>query len=82
MVTLMNGRSIQTVRLKGRGRNEGESILTELQREYRDIRQGPNGLICMVVRQDAQKTKNSGAILRIEPIETEIRLWPSSESTS
>jgi aldose sugar dehydrogenase len=71
IVTGMSGRLIQTVRLKGRGQNERESILTELRREYRDIRQGPDGFIYLVVRQDARQTKNSGAILRIEPVNSQ-----------
>jgi aldose sugar dehydrogenase len=68
IVTGMSGRLVQTVRQKGRGQNERESILTQLRREFRDIRQGPDGLIYLVVRQDAKQTKNSGAILRIEPV--------------
>lgn len=70
IVTGMSGRMIQTVRLTGRGENERESILTELRQEYRDIRQGPDGFIYLVVRQDAKKNKNTGAVLRIEPVES------------
>jgi len=68
IVTGMSGRLVQTVRQKGRGQNERESILTQLRSEFRDIRQGADGLIYLVVRQDAKQTKNSGAILRIEPV--------------
>jgi glucose/arabinose dehydrogenase len=67
-VTGMSGRLVQTVRQKGRGQNERESILTQLRREFRDIRQGPDGLIYVVVRQDAKQTKKSGAVLRLEPV--------------
>ena len=68
-VTGMSGRLVQTVRQKGRGQNERESLLTQLRVEFRDIRQGADGLIYLVVRQDAKHTPNSGAILRIEPLE-------------
>ena len=68
IVTGMSGRLVQTVRQKGRGQNERESILTQLRSEFRDIRQGSDGLIYLVVRQDAKQTKNSGEILRLEPI--------------
>ena len=66
-VTGMNSMLVQRVRLEGRGANERESILTQLRQQVRDIRQGPDGLIYVVTRQDADQTPNSGKILRIEP---------------
>jgi glucose/arabinose dehydrogenase len=45
IVTGMSGRLVQTVRQKGRGQNERESILMQVRREFRDIRQGTDGLI-------------------------------------
>jgi glucose/arabinose dehydrogenase len=67
-VTGMSGRMIQRVRLAGRGQNERELMLTELRQEVRDIRQGPDGLIYLVTRQDAEHTAKSGMVLRIEPV--------------
>lgn len=68
-VTGMNGQLIQSVRLTGRGSNERESMLTELRQQFRDIQQGPDGLIYLVTRNDAKRTPNSGTVLRIEPVE-------------
>src|SRR5262245_9275937 len=68
-VTGMSGRMIQRVRLAGRGQNERELMLTELRQEIRDIRQGPDGLIYLVTRQDANHTPKSGTVLRIEPVD-------------
>jgi glucose/arabinose dehydrogenase len=66
-VTGMNGRMIQKVRLTGRGPNERELMLTELRHEVRDIRQGPDGLIYLVTRQDGNRSPKSGTVFRIEP---------------
>jgi glucose/arabinose dehydrogenase len=66
-VTGMSGRMIQRVRIGGRGQNERELILNAMRQEIRDIRQGPDGLIYLVTRQDADRTPKSGAVLRIEP---------------
>jgi len=68
-VTGMSGRMIQRVRIGGRGQNERELILNALRQEVRDIRQGPDGLIYLVTRQDAEHTAKSGMVLRLEPIE-------------
>ena len=68
-VTGMNGMLIQSVRLSGRGSTERESILMSLRQQVRDIRQGPDGLVYIVTRQDADRTENSGKVLRIEPVE-------------
>jgi len=65
----MSGRMIQRVRLAGRGQNERELMLTELRQQIRDIRQGPDGLIYLVTRQDANQTPKSGMVLRIEPVD-------------
>ena len=69
IVTGMSGRMIERVRLTGRGQNEREPMLTELRQQFRDIRQGPDGLIYLVTRQDANQTPKSGMVLRIEPVD-------------
>jgi hypothetical protein len=56
------------VRLAGRGQNERELILNGMRQEFRDIRQGPDGLIYLVTRQDAEHTPKSGMVLRVEPV--------------
>jgi len=68
-VTGMSGRMIQRVRLTGRGQNERELILNAMRQEFRDIRQGPDGLIYLVTRQDAEHTPKSGMVLRVEPVQ-------------
>lgn len=67
IVTGMSGMLIQRVRLEGRGSRERESILTELRHEIRDVRQGPDGLLYVLARQDAARNENSGKLWRIEP---------------
>ena len=68
-VTGMSGRMIQRVRIGGRGQNERELILNAMRQEIRDIRQGPDGLLYLVTRQDAEHTPKSGMVLRIEPVD-------------
>ena len=68
-VTGMSGRMIQRVRIGGRGQNERELMLNAMRQEIRDIRQGPDGLIYLVTRQDADHTPKSGMVLRIEPVD-------------
>jgi glucose/arabinose dehydrogenase len=61
---------IQRVRLEGRGTNERESIVTNvLRRRFRDLRQGPDGLLYVVASDKDEKQPNTGAVLRIEPAE-------------
>ena len=67
-VTGMSGRMIQRVRIGGRGQNERELLLNAMRQEVRDIRQGPDGLIYLVTRQDAEHTAKSGMLLRIKPV--------------
>lgn len=58
---------IQRVRLEGRGTNERESIVTPvLRRQFRDIRQGPDGLL-YAVTSDLRNQERTGTLLRIEP---------------
>ena len=60
---------IQRVRLEGRGTNERESIVTPvLRRQFRDLRQGPDGLL-YAVTSDLRGQEKSGTLLRIEPAE-------------
>ena len=60
---------IQRVRLEGRGTNERESIVTPvLRRRFRDIRQGPDGLLYLV-SSNLGNEPNTGVVLRIEPAE-------------
>jgi glucose/arabinose dehydrogenase len=67
-VTGMSGRMIQRVRIGGRGQNERELMLNAMRQEFRDIRQGPDGLIYLVTRQDADdRTSKTGMVLRLEP---------------
>jgi len=68
-VTGMSGHMIQRVRLQGRGQNERELMLNSMRQEVRDIRQGPDGLIYLVTRQDSEHTEKSGMVLRIEPVQ-------------
>ena len=68
LVTGMSGHMIQRVRIGGRGQNERELMLADMRQEVRDIRQGPDGLIYLVTRQDTKRTPKSGMVLRIEPV--------------
>jgi glucose/arabinose dehydrogenase len=66
-VTGMSGMMIQRVRMQGRGTAERESLLTPLRRQFRDIQQGPDGLLYVLARADANRNENTGSLLRIEP---------------
>lgn len=58
---------VQRIRLQGRGTNEREPILTPvLRRRFRDLRQGPDGLL-YVVTNNLGSQPGTGAVLRIEP---------------
>jgi hypothetical protein len=58
---------IQRVRLEGRGTNERETVVTPvLRRQFRDLRQGPDGLLYTVTSDLASKP-STGSVLRIEP---------------
>ncbi|HVH29192.1 MAG TPA: PQQ-dependent sugar dehydrogenase [Vicinamibacterales bacterium] len=58
---------VQRVRLEGRGTNERELIVTNvLRRRFRDLRQGPDGLLYLVTS-DREGQPKTGAVLRIEP---------------
>ena len=59
---------IQRVRQEGRGTNERESIVTPaLRRRFRDLRQGPDGLLYVVTSDKGDKEPNTGTVMRIEP---------------
>ena len=59
---------IQRVRMEGRGTNERESIVTPaVRRRFRDVRQGPDGLLYLVGSDRSDKEPNTGVVMRIEP---------------
>jgi glucose/arabinose dehydrogenase len=71
---LQRGRISRTGRLErivfnGRGEEiRRESLLTELKKRVRDVRQGPDGLLYVLVEDDASgPTGGETALLRIEP---------------
>jgi glucose/arabinose dehydrogenase len=45
-----------------------ESLLTELKKRFRDIRQGPDGLLYALVDDEMIANVGEGAVLRIEPV--------------
>jgi aldose sugar dehydrogenase len=67
-VTGMSGMMVQRVRMQGRGTAERESLLTPLRQQVRDIQQGPDGLLYVLTRADANRSEDSGMLLRIEPV--------------
>jgi hypothetical protein len=49
---------IQRVRMEGRGTNERESIVTPVvRRRFRDVRQGPDGLLYLVGSDKSDKSR-------------------------
>ena len=44
-----------------------ESLLTELKKRFRDVRQGPDGLLYALVDDEMIANVGEGAVLRIEP---------------
>jgi glucose/arabinose dehydrogenase len=44
-----------------------ESLLTELKKRIRDVRQGPDGLLYVLAEDDATGDTGEGALLRLEP---------------
>jgi glucose/arabinose dehydrogenase len=61
---------IQRVRQEGRGTNERESIVTPaMRRRFRDLRQGPDGLLYLVASDKGDKEPNTGTVMRIEPLD-------------
>jgi glucose/arabinose dehydrogenase len=44
-----------------------ESLLTELKKRIRDVRQGPDGLLYVLAEDDATGATGEGALLRLEP---------------
>jgi glucose/arabinose dehydrogenase len=44
-----------------------ESLLTELKKRFRDVRQGPDGLLYVLAEDEMTADTGEGAILRIEP---------------
>jgi glucose/arabinose dehydrogenase len=45
-----------------------ESLLTELKKRFRDVRQGPDGLLYALVDDEMIANVGEGAVLRIEPV--------------
>ena len=70
IVSGMSGRMIQRVRQGGSGSSERESLLTQLRHEIRDLRQGPDGLLYVLSRQNGVRDPASGTLFRIEPVST------------
>jgi glucose/arabinose dehydrogenase len=46
-----------------------ESLLTELKKRFRDVRQGPDGLLYALVDDEMIANVGEGAVLRIEPVQ-------------
>jgi aldose sugar dehydrogenase len=44
-----------------------ESLLTELKKRFRDVRQGPDGLLYVLAEDEMVENAGEGAVLRIEP---------------
>lgn len=44
-----------------------ESLLTELKKRFRDVRQGPDGLLYLLAEDEMTANTGEGAVLRIEP---------------
>jgi glucose/arabinose dehydrogenase len=58
---------IQRVRMEGRGTSERGSIATPaFRRRFRDLRQGPDGLLYLV-SSNIGNEPNTGAVFRVEP---------------
>ncbi len=45
-----------------------ESLLTELKKRFRDVRQGPDGLLYALAEDEMIANVGEGAVLRIEPV--------------
>ena len=56
-----------------------ESLLTELKKRFRDVRQGPDGLLYALVDDEMIANVGEGAVLRIEPVELSERLKLQTE---
>jgi aldose sugar dehydrogenase len=46
-----------------------ESLLTELKKRFRDVRQGPDGLLYVLAEDEMVENVGEGAVLRIEPVQ-------------
>jgi glucose/arabinose dehydrogenase len=46
-----------------------ESLLTELKKRFRDVRQGPDGLLYVLAEDEMVENAGEGAVLRIEPVQ-------------
>jgi aldose sugar dehydrogenase len=59
---------VERIVFNGRGEEmRRESLLTELRKRVRDVRQGPDGLLYVVVEDEMIADTGEGAVLRIEP---------------
>ena len=45
-----------------------EALLTELKKRFRDVRQGPDGLLYVLAEDEMVENAGEGAVLRIEPV--------------
>jgi glucose/arabinose dehydrogenase len=46
-----------------------EALLTELKKRFRDVRQGPDGLLYVLAEDEMVENAGEGAVLRIEPVQ-------------
>ena len=66
-VSGLSGMMLQRVRLQGEGTAERESMLTPLRERVRDVRQGLDGLLYVVIDGEYSRPEDSGKVLRIQP---------------
>jgi glucose/arabinose dehydrogenase len=59
---------VERIVFNGRGEEmRRESLLTELRKRVRDVRQGPDGLLYVLAEDEMTANTGEGAVLRIEP---------------
>ena len=46
-----------------------EALLTELKKRFRDVRQGPDGLLYVLAEDEMVENAGEGAVLRLEPVQ-------------
>src|SRR5690606_36775577 len=72
--TALSGQQVQRIEFGGRGRAEvRHPMLTELGVRFRDVVQGPDGLLYLLTEVRYGSPSPDGTILRLEPAETPSR---------